>query len=450
MRQTEHKEFNSWVVSIIWVNIIIGGLRGIMRSITNMLYSPLLGCIGLGQTIIGIISLYKILDTKKWGLFLWIAYMFVTAIINDYINIKQGHIDIITACCSVVIMFLMLQIKKNGVSAWSIIFDKRKESNINEKNNPKSQTTLFITDQKSENTNSDVLIEGEGFTMIKPTETLIAPTTNHFLLNRTEESKTDNSSTHRDSSFNTAKYIHDINIKLDKSVMFFTLFIIITVFVAIAIIKGCNNERMFYNSDVRKEERIFEESVYHTTPESFETSSERWDAENCIYANFMYGIAFTLPCDMAWHKVSGTSKHTIVKFVQPDTQLTLFVNHNPIQGETKYNDIWDIYDEYIQTISSVLKNAVSQNSAETIEDFNYRKAEFCGKHAVKVRYTSVYGDDRHEEKTRLTTIDYSFFYNNGSTTVSVKCFNKAIDYFREKGITLEDFLKGFQLIPISK
>ena len=232
--------------------------------------------------------------------------------------------------------------------------------------------------------------------------------------------------------------------------MFFVLFIILIVFVAITIIKGCNDERLFNNSNVREEERIFEESVYHTTPESFETSSERWDAENCIYANFMYGIAFTLPGDMAWHKVSGTSKHTIVKFVQPDTQLSLFVNYNPIQGETKYNDIWDIYDEYIQTICSALKNVVSHNSAETIEDINYRKAEFCGKHAVKIRYTSVYGDDRHEEKTLITAIDYSFLYNNGTTTVSVKCYNKVLDILKEKGYTMEDFLKGFQLTPISR
>ena len=138
-----------------------------------------------------------------------------------------------------------------------------------------------------------------------------------------------------------------------------------------------------------------------------------------------------------------------MKFVQPDTQLTLFVNINPIEGSAKVTDIWDVYEEYTSTIQQLVKGAVNRNSAEQIEDYNFKKADFCGKHAVKTRYTSILGDDRHDEKMRITTIDYTFFYNNSTTTVTVKCYDEIIDFFNSQGITMEDFLKSFQLTPIS-
>lgn len=186
-----------------------------------------------------------------------------------------------------------------------------------------------------------------------------------------------------------------------------------------------------------------------TTPDSYENEEERWDAENCIYSNFKYGVAFTLPNNMAWHKVSGTAKHTVVKFVQPDTQLTLFVNINPINGSSNITDIWDVYEEYTNTVLQLVKNTVNRNSAEQIKDHNFQKAEFCGRHAIKTCYTSILGDDRHDEKIRLITIDYTFIYNNSTTTVTVKCYDEIMNLYKKQGISMEDFLKSFQLTPIS-
>lgn len=258
-----------------------------------------------------------------------------------------------------------------------------------------------------------------------------------------------NNGSRRDSShvFSIPKFYHDVNINLGKSTVACIAAILLVVLLCVCIVTCSNSNN---DSATNSQTGLFEDSTEKTTPDSYETNEERWDAGNCIYSNFKYGVAFSLPQNMAWHKVSGTAKHTVVKFVQPDTQLTLFVNINPIEGSAKVTDIWDVYEEYTSTIQQLVKGAVNRNSAEQIEDYTSKKADFCGKHAVKTRYTSILGDDRHDEKMRITTIDYTFFYNNSTTTVTVKCYDEIIDFFNSQGIAMEDFLKSFQLTPISQ
>ena len=238
------------------------------------------------------------------------------------------------------------------------------------------------------------------------------------------------------------KIFHDVNINLGKSTVFCIIAILVSVISCVCIIT-CNSTHADELSE--KEET--------TTPPSYENEEERWDAENCIYANFKHGIAFNLPKDMAWHKISGTAKHTVVKFVQPETQLTIFVNINPIEkvNTDKYTeDIWDVYEESVKLLSSIIQQKVNANSAEKVKDYHYRKAEICGKHAIKTFYKSEYSDDRYQDKTPLTTIDYTFLYNHCITTVTIKCFDDVMDFLQEKGVSMEDFLKCFQLTPISE
>ena len=106
-------------------------------------------------------------------------------------------------------------------------------------------------------------------------------------------------------------------------------------------------------------------------------------------------------------------------------------------------------EEYTNTVLQLVKNTVNRKSAEQIKDYNFKKAEFCGKHAIKTCYTSILGDDRHDEKIRLITIDYTFIYNNSTTTVTVKCYDEIMNLYKKQGISMEDFLKSFQLTPIS-
>lgn len=136
IRNTSSDEslFNGWVTGIIWVNVIFFGARGIISSFTNMIFSPLIGCITLGLSIVGIISLLYILRAKKWAFFLWIAYRIAGAIVVSIINPKYSlTAHIIFAVVNILLMIAVLQIKKNGVSAWSVIFSKHKSSTRSKK-----------------------------------------------------------------------------------------------------------------------------------------------------------------------------------------------------------------------------------------------------------------------------------------------------------------------------
>lgn len=129
---TSSDKFSGWVTGIIWLNILFGGIRGIINSVTVMMYSPTWGAVDLMLQIIGIISLGFLLLAKKWALYLWVGYLIAVSIINGYINNNDYSTFVIVAAVKLVLMFLFLQIRKDGVSAWSIIFHKKKADATND------------------------------------------------------------------------------------------------------------------------------------------------------------------------------------------------------------------------------------------------------------------------------------------------------------------------------
>lgn len=122
---TNGEKFSGWVTGIIWLNILFGGIRGIINSVTVMMYSPMWGAFDLGLQIIGIISLAFLLLAKKWAFYLWVGYLIAVSIINGYLNNNDYSTFAILAVIKLVLMFLFLQIRKDGVSAWSNIFNKK-------------------------------------------------------------------------------------------------------------------------------------------------------------------------------------------------------------------------------------------------------------------------------------------------------------------------------------
>lgn len=267
-----------------------------------------------------------------------------------------------------------------------------------------------------------------------------------FLECNTQSEKQNESYIHYDEEINNkpkAKIVHDVNINVGKSTLICISLISIIILILIII---------YYNNQSEKEtftdisvENI--ENKVTNTPSSYENDIERWDAYNGVYSNYKYGIAFNLLNRFCWQKLSGTAKHTVVKFVQPETQLTLFVNINPIEGKNDINDIWDFYDKFKKIVTDVILNDVNKNNAEKVKDINFKKAEICGKHAIKSRYISELGDDRFENKSIIITVDYTFIFNNAITTLTVKCPEKSLVQLNDKGFDIEDFIKGFQLLP---
>ncbi|MBP9990840.1 MAG: hypothetical protein KBT45_05365 [Bacteroidales bacterium] len=128
-------KFHWLIVGVIWISIIFFGIRGVISSFTNMIFSPTIGVITLVLSIVGMVSLFFILQAKKWALFLWIAYRLAGAVVNSLINTKFDFAtNVIVALVNIGIMLLILQLKKNGVSAWSLIF-KKKASKIDDTEN---------------------------------------------------------------------------------------------------------------------------------------------------------------------------------------------------------------------------------------------------------------------------------------------------------------------------
>ena len=126
-KRAEDKQFNGIVIGLIWISIFFFGIRGIISSFTNMVFSPGIGFLTLFLSIIGIVSLCFILRAKKWALFMWIAYRLAAGVVNGFINSKFDFAtNIFIAIANIGLMVLVLHIKKNGVSAWSLIFKKDK------------------------------------------------------------------------------------------------------------------------------------------------------------------------------------------------------------------------------------------------------------------------------------------------------------------------------------
>lgn len=128
-------QFHWLIVGWIWISIIFFGVRGVIFSFTNMMFSPTIGTITLVLSIVGMVSLFFILQAKKWALFLWIAYRLAGGVVNGLINTKFDIVtNIIIALVNIGLMLLILQIKKNGVSAWSLIFKKKVSKTDNKEN----------------------------------------------------------------------------------------------------------------------------------------------------------------------------------------------------------------------------------------------------------------------------------------------------------------------------
>lgn len=179
---------------------------------------------------------------------------------------------------------------------------------------------------------------------------------------------------------------------------------------------------------------------------SYEVEEERWDAENCIYANFKYGIAFNLTRGLSWQRISGTAKHTIVKFLQPESGLTMYANIYPLGADVPSDDIWDIYNEFIKLYKEEALPYVSSNNGVEVENFKHRRADICGKNAIKIECNFIIDDERYDGEL-FTSVDYAFLYKGSMVSVGATCINEWVDNFLEDDFTLEDFLRSFHLTP---
>lgn len=155
-------QFHWLIVGLIWISIIFFGVRDVVSSFTNMIFSPTIGIITLVLSLVGMVSLFFILQAKKWALFLWIAYRVAGGVANGLINTKFDFAtNIIIALVNIGLMLLILQLKKNGVSAWSLIF-KKKVSKIDNKENVDEEVTSKVSQDTTSEQNEERIRAEQG------------------------------------------------------------------------------------------------------------------------------------------------------------------------------------------------------------------------------------------------------------------------------------------------
>ena len=126
-------ENNKKEINII-VQIILGLIiaRHAMSMINNIIVFSLLNDIfflgvNLSLSVLVIISLALIMMQKKSGVYLFVALQLVSIVFNSIMDSDPiNHILVALVMCGV--MFLILQIRKDGISAWKVIMNKEGNS----------------------------------------------------------------------------------------------------------------------------------------------------------------------------------------------------------------------------------------------------------------------------------------------------------------------------------
>ena len=118
----------------IIVQVILGLFiaRHIMAIINSLMAFALLNdtfilCMNLLLSMLIILSFVLIMKQNKAGVYLFIALQLVSVIFNSMMDSDIiTHLLVAIAMCG--IMFLILQIRKDGLSAWKVIMNKKVNS----------------------------------------------------------------------------------------------------------------------------------------------------------------------------------------------------------------------------------------------------------------------------------------------------------------------------------
>lgn len=234
------------------------------------------------------------------------------------------------------------------------------------------------------------------------------------------------------------------------------LFLLCVILTTVLITKSCSStdryqdeesDTIYLDKEITNSENQYVSKNNYSPSNDIDNELERWDSRNYVYSNFKYGFSIDLPSDIFWQKTSGTSKHTIFKVVQPDTEMVMFVNVFDYRETGKeLDDIWVFENEFKTIILPESRNLVSDNSQEKIVSQNIEKCVFSGRHAFKITAKSTLDDDRYSSPVSMSTYDYTFMRSNMMYTVSLKCYSDIEEHLQNEGIDIKSLFKGFSLI----
>jgi hypothetical protein len=124
LKKERHGCVTAWLVLLIIVNAIISFIYLFRNETLQLSVSPtliiLFGLIGIANIVFAIL----LLSWKKIGFFGFIISSIIALILNLYAGL--GTFQSIAGLFGVIILYAILSIKKDGISAWDNLFDKTK------------------------------------------------------------------------------------------------------------------------------------------------------------------------------------------------------------------------------------------------------------------------------------------------------------------------------------
>ena len=187
-------------------------------------------------------------------------------------------------------------------------------------------------------------------------------------------------------------------------------------------------------------------ALFLTIP-SFSQNMERWDSKTAVYSNFEWGFSWTLPNEVTWEKSSGMERHTVFRAINPDLQLTVFVNINPASNNVKLSEDtpWDKF-EFIKKQLTEIENSIPDAVGGRVTESHVEKVKFGGKKAIKNTYITRYDDDDRykNDPYEVYAVTYTFVHKNANWSVSFKLYKDILDYAGEE--IIDEVFRGFNFI----
>ena len=112
----------SWIVYLLLSLIILRHTTAIITNLINLrMYDDGTEIImNIGLSLVMIAALVLMLRKNIWGIYLFVCIQVLSSVFN---SIMKGdaliHFGVAALMC--LIMFLLLQIRENGISAWKVI-----------------------------------------------------------------------------------------------------------------------------------------------------------------------------------------------------------------------------------------------------------------------------------------------------------------------------------------
>lgn len=130
----ETKKEISDIIYFILCLVAFRHFMNILSSIITLSDAPMGSFYNIVLGLLMIIALLLIAFKKKIGIYLFGIIQIANVIGQTIINVEDFGIHLFVALFMCALMFFILQIRKNGVSAWKVIFGKEGTDIISNEN----------------------------------------------------------------------------------------------------------------------------------------------------------------------------------------------------------------------------------------------------------------------------------------------------------------------------